>query len=97
GVVGGDPEVAGTCKGEARAGGGAVDRGDDGLLELPDGEHRRVVVAAKAAGDVARRFLELVQVLADAEAAPGAGEGDGAGFWPPRFLERPDELAVHLG
>ena len=52
---------------------------------------------AQAAGDVAGRLLELVQILADAEAAPGAGEDDGANVRLTRFFERADELAVHLG
>ena len=60
------------------AGGRAVHGGDHRLLERADREHVSVVVLAQVLGDVARAARELLQVLADAEAAPGAGDHDGA-------------------
>ena len=48
----------------------------------------RVVVPAQPAGDVLRGLAELVQVLADAEAATRAGDDDRAHVVGPGLLER---------
>ena len=77
-AVGGDAHVARKRQRHAGAGGRAVDRCDHGLLERPDREHVAVVVLPQILGHVARAARELLQVLADAEAAPGAGDHHGA-------------------
>ena len=89
--VGGDPDVAGESERHAGARCGAVDGGDHGLLERTDREHVAVVVRAKVLGDVARAGRELLQVLADAEPAPGTGDHDGADRRILRLLERAAE------
>ncbi len=91
--VGGDANVAGERERQPRAGGRAVHGCDHGLLERADREHVAVVVAAQVAGDVARARLELLQVLADAEAAPSAGDHDRADGRILRLLERREEPA----
>ena len=73
-AVGGDAHVARERQGHAGARGGAVDGRDHGLLERPDREHVAVVVLPQILGHVARTARELLQVLADAEAATGAGD-----------------------
>ena len=55
-----------------------------------------MVVRAQVVGDVARAVAELLQVLADAEPAAGAGEDDRARLGVARVLERGVELPVHL-
>ncbi len=93
--VGGDPDVARERQRHARAGGGAVDGGDHGLLERADREHVAVVVRAQVVGDVAGAGRELLQVLADAEPAAGTGDHDGADRRVLRLLERAVQPVVH--
>ena len=76
-------------------GGGAVHGGDHRLLERADREHVPVVVVAQVLGDVARAARELLQVLPDAEAAPGAGDHDGADGRVPCALECVVDPRVH--
>ena len=77
-AVGGDAHVARKRQRHAGAGGRAVDGRDHGLLERADREHVAVVVLPQVLGHVARAARELLQVLADAEAAAGAGDHDRA-------------------
>ena len=86
--VGGDAQVAGAREREPRARGGAVHRRDHRLLQRADREDVRVVALAQAPADVAGRLAELGQVLADAEAAPRAGEHDRAHLGVAGLLQR---------
>ena len=76
--VGGDAHVARERERHAGTRRRAVDGRDHGLLERADREHVAVVVLPQVLGDVARAARELLQVLADAEAAAGAGDHHGA-------------------
>ena len=77
-VLGGDPEVAGERERGAGAGGDAVDRADDRLVERAHRPDERVVALAEL--DVERRRVglePLLEVLAGTERPAGAGQDDG--------------------
>ena len=93
-LVRGDPHVAGEREREPRAGRGAVDDGEHRLLEPADRQHLLVEPVTEALGDVARAGLKLLQVLADAETAPGAGEHDRADRRVASLLERGGERSL---
>src|SRR5581483_8891349 len=83
--LGRDPQVARAREREAGAGRGAVDGGDDGLLEGPDREDVRVVALAEAVADGHRS--ELAEILADAEAAARARDHDRADLGVPSLAQ----------
>ena len=56
-----------------------------------------MVIATQARTNVARVVAKLGQILADAEAATGAGDHDRANVVGARFLERRSERLVRCG
>jgi hypothetical protein len=88
GRVGGDADVAGGGEREAGSGAGAVDGCDHRLLEPADQPDVRVIRALQPLPDRAGRFLELLQVLAGAEAAAGARDHDRPHLVRGRLLQR---------
>ena len=67
--AGGDPDITRERERHPGAGSGAVHRRNHRLLERPDRKHVAVVVLAEVLRDIARAGGELLQILADAEAA----------------------------
>ena len=90
-------DVAGERQIGAGAGRDAVDRGDHRQRQLPDFFDHRVIVVEQI-GDIVRVGVDdRGQVLAGAEAAPGAGQQHrAAGFVGLRVVERGDDRVGHL-
>src|SRR5581483_804076 len=68
---------------------------DDGLVERADREDVRVVGGAEHVARRARVVAKLVQVLAHAEAAPGAGDHNGSDLGVAGLLEPGRDALVH--
>ena len=73
-----DHQIAGQRDVRARAGGHAVDGGDDRHRQIAQREHQRLVVLLDRLAEIdalpARRDGAIAEILAGAEAAAGAGE-----------------------
>jgi serine protease Do len=92
---GGKAKVTGAGERETSAGCGAVHRGDHRFLEPPQSEDARVVRPPEPLAEVPGLVPELVQVLADGEAASRPGEDDGANVRIRGLVERRSKARVH--
>ena len=92
-----DADVAGRGERKPGARAGPVDRRDHRLLEASDQADVRVVRLLEPLADRAGQLLELLQVLAGAEAPAGAGDDDCANVRGGRLLERGPKGGMQRG